>query len=76
MSVKKNTDGFTDEKYAQKKIPAGNIPLVIVAYEVNIFQLSVKCQRTVFVCIGVGNYGVCSKYFSTLGKIPTKCFRL
>jgi hypothetical protein len=43
MSVKTNTDGFTDKKYAPKKIPAGNIPLVIVAYEVNIFQLSVKC---------------------------------
>jgi len=29
---------------------------VIVAYAVNIFQLSVKCRRTIFVCLGVGNY--------------------
>jgi len=49
---------------------------VIVAYEVNIFQLSVKYRRNESVCEDVGDYGICSKYFSTLGKIPTECFYL
>jgi hypothetical protein len=58
-------------KYTDK-----NIPLVIVAYAVNIFQLSVKCRQTKSVCISVGDYGISSKVFATLGKIPTECFRL
>jgi len=59
-----------------KKFPPENILSVIVAYEVNIFQLSVKYRRNESVCEDVGDYGICSKYFSTLGKIPTECFYL
>ena len=58
MSVKINTDGFTDEKCAQKKIPTGNILSVIVAYAVNIFQLSVKYRRDMSVGIHVGDDGI------------------
>jgi hypothetical protein len=59
----------------QKKIPPGNIFSVIVAYEVNIFQLLVKYRRNESICEDVGDYGICSKYFSTLSKIPTETFR-
>jgi hypothetical protein len=76
VSVKINTDGFTDEKCAQKKIPIGNILSVMVAYAVNIFQLSVKYQRNVFICEDVGDCGISGEYFSTLCEIPTEKFRL
>jgi hypothetical protein len=58
VSVKINTDGFTDEKCAQKKIPTGNILSVIVAYAVNIFQLSVKYRWDMSVGIHVGDDGI------------------
>jgi hypothetical protein len=58
VSVKINTDGFTDEKCAQKKIPIGNILSVMVAYAVNIFQLSVKYRWDMSVGIHVGDDGI------------------
>jgi len=64
------------ENARQKKIPAGNIMSVIVAYAVNIFQLSVKCRWTVSVSISVDDYGIFSKFFATLDKMSTECFRL
>jgi hypothetical protein len=64
------------ENACQKKILAGNIMSVIVVYAVNIFQLSVKCQRIVSVSISVDDYGIFSKFFATLDKMLTKCFRL
>ena len=58
-------NSFTDENCAPKKKISrlkyidGLIPSVIVAYPVNIFQLSVKCRRT----IALGNFiGECVKY--------------
>jgi hypothetical protein len=64
------------KKHSLWKYTNGNIPSVIVAYEVNIFQLSVKYRGNESVCEDIGDYGICSKYFSTLDKIPTKYFRL
>ena len=64
------------ENSRKKIIPARNILLVIVAYAVNIFQLSVKYRWIQSLDIDVGDCGICSKYFSTLGEIPTKIFRL
>jgi len=58
-------------KYTDKYIPS-----VIVAVPVNIFQLSVKCRRTVSVGEGVGDCGIFSIYFSTLCKMPIETFRL
>jgi len=48
---------------------------VIVAYPVNIYQLSVKCRWTVSVCEGVNDYGIFSKYFLTFGEMPTEKVR-
>jgi hypothetical protein len=81
LLVKKNTDGFTNEKYTQKKIfvrniPTQNIPSVMVAYTINIFKLSVKYRWDMSIGIHVGDSGICSKYFSTLGKIPTDFFHM
>jgi hypothetical protein len=64
------------ENACQKTILAGNIMSVIVVYAVNIFQLSVKFQRIVSVSISVDDYGIFSKFFATLDKMPTECFRL
>jgi hypothetical protein len=44
---------------------------VIVAWAVNILQLSVKYRWPQV----VGDCGKCSKYFATIGKIPTDGFR-
>jgi hypothetical protein len=76
------TDGFANRKCAQKnnnsswKYTDEYILSVIVTYIVNIFQLSVKYQRTLSVCEGVGDCGISNKYFSNLGKMPTKFIRL
>jgi hypothetical protein len=48
------------------------IPLVIVAYPVNIFQLSVKCRRTLSVCNVVNECGIST----TLCEMPTDGIRL
>jgi hypothetical protein len=64
------------QKNSRWKYTNENISSVIVAYEVNIFQLSVKCRWNVFVCENIGDYGIYSKYFSTLDKIPMEWFRL
>jgi hypothetical protein len=66
---------FQTENAHKKKIPAGNIMSVIVAYKVNIFQLSVKYRPMASVDENVGDYSICSKYFSTLCKIPTETLR-
>jgi len=43
---------------------------MIVAFPVNIFQLSIKYWRILSVCRDIGDYGISSKYFSTLNEIP------
>ena len=48
---------------------------VIMTLLVIISQLSVNCRWTLSVCEGVGDCGIFSKYFSTLGEMPTKTFR-
>ena len=47
-----------------------------MAFAVNIFQLSVKYQRNVFICEDVGDCGISGEYFSTLCEIQTEKFRL
>ena len=49
---------------------------VIVAYPVNIFQLSVKWRQTLSVYEDVGDYGIMSKYFSTLDQMATNVIHL
>jgi hypothetical protein len=44
---------------------------MIVAFAVNILQLSVKYRRTVSVCRDISDCGIFNKYFSTLYKMPT-----
>jgi len=44
------------KKYFRLKYIDGCIPSVIVAYPVNIFQLLVKCQRTISLCKFVGEW--------------------
>ena len=44
---------------------------VIVAFVVNILQISVKYRRTVSICRDVGDCGISSKYFSTFYKMLT-----
>jgi hypothetical protein len=56
----------THKKKSCWKYTDGNIPSVIVAYEVNIFQLSVNCRMTVSVGINIGEYDMCSKYFDDM----------
>jgi hypothetical protein len=74
---KKNiTDGFTDGNCApKKKFPLeytdGFIPSVIVAYLVNMLQLSVKCRRKESVSETVSDCGISCKYFSTLCEMST-----
>jgi hypothetical protein len=63
------------KKHSRWKYIDGYILSVIVAYSVNISQLSVKCRRTLFVYEGVNDCGIFSKYLSTLGKMPTETFR-
>jgi len=58
------------------KYTGRNILSVMVAYEVNIFILSVKYWQTVSVCRDVGVCGISNKYFSTLDKISTDYFHL
>jgi AraC-like DNA-binding protein len=48
---------------------------VMVAFQVIIFQLSVKCRRTrrcLSVGMDVGDGGISSNYFSTLCEMPTE----
>ena len=45
---------------------------MIVAYEVYIFP--VKCRRHVSVCINIGDYGICSKYFQLSVKHQRNVF--
>ena len=47
-----------------------------MAFSVNIFHLSVKCQWTLSVYEDVGDCDISSKYFSSLGKMPTDAIRL
>jgi len=54
------------------KYTDGFIPSVIVAYPVNIFQLSVKWRRTVSLCKFIGECGIST----TLYEIPTNFIRL
>jgi hypothetical protein len=49
---------------------------MIVAFQVNILQLLVNYRHNFSICVHVGDYGISSKYFATLGKIPTDWFRL
>ena len=49
---------------------------VIVVEEVSIFQLSMKYRWMASVYEDAGDYGICSKYLSTLGKVPTYYFCL
>jgi hypothetical protein len=42
----------------------------------NIFQLSVKCRRTLSVCEDVSDCGIFSKYFSSLGKMSMDSIHL
>jgi len=48
---------------------------VIVAWAVNILQISIKYRRPVAVSMVVSDCGKCSKYFATIAKIPTDGFR-
>jgi hypothetical protein len=48
---------------------------VIVAFQVNIFELSVKWRRTYSVGIDVGDCGISSNYFRTLCEMLTDLFR-
>jgi hypothetical protein len=44
---------------------------MIVAFQVIIFQLSVKCRRKFYVDMDVSDSGISSNYFSTLCEMPT-----
>jgi hypothetical protein len=48
---------------------------VIVAFQVIIFELSVKCRRTYSVSIDICDCGISSNYFWTLCEMPTDLFR-
>jgi len=48
---------------------------VIVVFQVIIFELSVKCRRTYYVGIDVGDCGISSNYFRTLCEMPTDLIR-
>jgi hypothetical protein len=50
-------------KNSRWKYTDGFIPSVIVAYPVNIFQLSVKCRRTRFVCKVVSECGISTTFY-------------
>jgi hypothetical protein len=52
------TEIARQKKYSCLKYTNGFIPSVIVAYPVNIFQLPVKCRRTVSLCKFVGKCGI------------------
>jgi hypothetical protein len=63
--------------HAKKNFPADGLypstkASVIVAYPVNISQLSAKCRWAISVYEGVGDCDIFSKYFSTLGERPTE----
>jgi hypothetical protein len=45
-----------EKKNSRLKYTDGCIPSVIVAYPVNIFQLPVKCRRTISLCEFVGEW--------------------
>ena len=45
--------------------------LVIVAFCVNIFELSMRCHGHNYVGIVVGDYGISRNYFLTLCDMPT-----
>jgi hypothetical protein len=68
MHAKNNNSRW---KYTDKIIPS-----VFVGYTVNILQLLVKYEWTTSVWKSIGESGICSKYFATLGKIPTDYIRL
>jgi hypothetical protein len=65
---------------AKNKFPLeytdGFISSVIVAYPVNMLQLSVKCRRKESVGETIGYCGISSKYFSTLCEMPMDTCRL
>ena len=46
-----------------------NIPSMIVAYAVNIFQFLVNCRWTVSVCISISDYGIFNKVFVSLVNV-------
>jgi len=77
LSVKKilpmvlQTENVHQKNFLYLKYTDGCILSMIVAYPVNIFQLLVKCRRTLSVSEYVGDCGISSKYFSSLGKMPT-----
>jgi hypothetical protein len=60
------TENAHKKKYSRWKYTDEFIPSVIVAYLVNIFQLSVKYRRTRFVCKVVGECGIST----TLCEMP------
>ena len=68
MSAKKNN---SRQQYTDRIILS-----VFVGYTVNILQLLVKYERTMSVWKSIGESGICSKYFATLGKIPMDYIRL
>ena len=48
------------------------IPSVIVAYPVNLFQLPVKCRRTISLCKFIGDCGISTKLlWNADGNIPS-----
>jgi hypothetical protein len=47
---------------------------VIVAFQVIIFELTVKCRRTTSVGMDVGDGGITSNYFQTLCGMPTDLY--
>ena len=49
---------------------------VIVAFQVIVFELTVKCQRTTSVGMDVGDDGITSNYFRTLCEMPMELYPL
>jgi hypothetical protein len=60
---------------ADRLYPSGSTS-VIMAFAVNILQLSVKYRRKYSIGIDVGDSGIYGKYFSTLYKITMNKVRL
>jgi hypothetical protein len=60
------------KKKSRLKYNDGCILSVIVAYPVNIFQLLVKCRRTISLCKFIGDCGISTKLlWNADGNIPS-----